>query len=625
MKLYIEIPHILDLEQLKLEQGLNKIDFNVNDNKKIVPMFEGKYSQFIMRTKGLSINSKDDLIKILNEKPRSFLYRLTNLVNNFKSFDSKLINNLRNNKIHPRNLISLNKQINNFSNQPNQHLTKGRAGFEIGKGEFLNTPTKKNNNFPLNSKSPYPVFTVGKDGKPINMYQDLLNKAYTLITDNKQIDSRLYLISNKIHHLIKTLSNNKLAIPLNLLKPLLDINPNFQSNIKSNLNLLPLQNKNSKISNNNINKDNLNLISQPSHNPVKGVVGLRQIEESKKFLELDVNSLTKFLSDLSKNKLLSSPGPFGREKLFNNGIRPSYISQINKFKDNIKLFNNNDLSNITFTKYFELITAYKIVKPFHQYIRYNFNIQNNKQIKNIFMLLEYAFKAMSCLISKPVFFESHDKVIINLFYCFIPGKSYKLKYGNRGGKNNRFNNNKYNSNSTNNSNLDINNNNSIPKLTSLNGIDIKNNEEFNSIKDITSLSGKMRFQYLNKHFLTNKNINKLNKLCTILSRILKKEVKLDLIPLSVPLFDDNILVKAIGIMSKTINLKKIFTSIYRNSTLYSKVQADYLYRYSTTQSYLAGIKVRIGGRLMGRSIVPRESRIEFQRGATSKTKVTFVD
>jgi len=29
---------------------------------------------------------------------------------------------------------------------------------------------------------------------------------------------------------------------------------------------------------------------------------------------------------------------------------------------------------------------------------------------------------MSCLISKPVYMETPDKIIINLFYFFIPGK-----------------------------------------------------------------------------------------------------------------------------------------------------------------------------------------------------------
>jgi hypothetical protein len=581
-KLYIEIPWILDIKRLISAKGFKTVDLSINDNKRMINKFEGKFTQFLMRNKGSVINNKEDLITILNKKPRSFLDRLTNLVNNFKNFDSKLHKNLRTNKIHHRNLIKSNKDINNLANQP------------WGTGDFLNTPTKKNNNFPLNCKANYPIFTKGKDGKEeINMYQEIFNKSYTLITCTKQIDKSLYLISKRIEHLLVTLRNNKLAIPINLLKPLLNKHTNYKANILQNT-----------IESNNLN--NNNLINN----------------KNSKFVEFDLSS---FFKDLSKVTF-----PYNKElslESFKQRMAPSSLLQINKFKDKIKLFNNNDLSNMTFTKYFELITAYKFVKPFHQYIRYNFNIQNNKQIKNITILLEYAFKAMSCLISKPVFCETPNKVIINLFYCFIPGKSYKvIKTLN----NNKFNSNsnrnsKSNNISNNNRNINLNKNkkSSIPKLTSFNGIDIENNLLLNPIKNV--ITGKMRFKNLNKQFLNSKNINKLNKLCTILSRIWNKEVSLDLIPLSVPLFDDNILVKAIGIMSKTINLKQIFTAIYRNSILYSKVQADLRYNYSTTQSFLSGIKVRIGGRLMGRSIVPRESRLEFQRGATAVGKVTFVD
>jgi hypothetical protein len=34
---------------------------------------------------------------------------------------------------------------------------------------------------------------------------------------------------------------------------------------------------------------------------------------------------------------------------------------------------------------------------------------------------------MSCLISKPIFMETNDNIIINLFYFFIPGKVKRLK------------------------------------------------------------------------------------------------------------------------------------------------------------------------------------------------------
>jgi hypothetical protein len=114
-------------------------------------------------------------------------------------------------------------------------------------------------------------------------------------------------------------------------------------------------------------------------------------------------------------------------------------------------------------------------------------------------------------------------------------------------------------------------------------------------------------------------------LCIILSRIFNKNVVLDLIPLKLPFFDDNILVKAIGIICNKVSVRTIFNFIFRKATLYSKVRANLKYKYSMTKSYLSGIKIRIGGRLMTQKVIPRISSREIQRGPISHRKVTFVD
>jgi len=165
----------------------------------------------------------------------------------------------------------------------------------------------------------------------------------------------------------------------------------------------------------------------------------------------------------------------------------------------------------------------------------------------------------------------------------------------------------------------------MPIVTSLNGIAIKNKTPNMNIEDkIKSKKKTTSFKQLNK-FIIPKNINKLDKLCVILSRIFNKSVKLDLIPLSLPFFDDNILVKAIGILSKKIAVRTIFNLIYRNTKLFSKITANYQYRYSVTRSFLAGIKIKIGGRLMTQRIIPKISSRVIQRGPTAVGKVTFVD
>jgi hypothetical protein len=126
-----------------------------------------------------------------------------------------------------------------------------------------------------------------------------------------------------------------------------------------------------------------------------------------------------------------------------------------------------------------------------------------------------------------------------------------------------------------------------------------------------------------EHLLTKKNINKLNKLCTILSKIFNKPVTLDLIPLSVPFFDENILVKSLGILSKTVSVVNIINLVFGNIILYSKNEASYVYNYSITKSFLSGAKIKIGGRLMTQKVVPRISSRIIQKGSIAPSKVTF--
>ena len=71
------------------------------------------------------------------------------------------------------------------------------------------------------------------------------------------------------------------------------------------------------------------------------------------------------------------------------------------------------------------------IKYFSKFIGYNFNTNTNKISNNIYDLLAASFKAMRCLISKPVFVITPDKIIIQLFYyLFIPNLfKHKIYFG----------------------------------------------------------------------------------------------------------------------------------------------------------------------------------------------------
>lgn len=526
---------------------LQSLNITINDSKKMVTMFGGKYIQFLMRNKGSTIKSKNDLIVILNRKPRSFLNRLSLLIRNLKNYDSKLTSNLlmrSPKKIHPRKLITLSK---------------------TGSSVLVNSKNIQ--------KETIQSLTLLPKNTKLNSFASINNSN---LNSSKIINKKYDLLISKINILKKSLKNNKLPMPLNLLKPLLNVN--FKSKANSKLGYLAG-------------------VKNLSISGLKGKVSLlnKNIDPIKNFKN-SITNISKLIPSLNEPLFFKLP---------QNGKNIVYKSKINKFKELIKKYNANDIANITYTKYFQLITAYKAVKPFNQNILFNFNKYNNINVKNIATLLDYAFRSMSCLISKPVFMVTPDNIIINLFYFFIPGKVRIVK------KSKKFN-----------RNIFINNK-SIPIAKSLNGILIPKNSSFKFNKK--SQFAKMKWQYLNKQFLTYHNIYKLNKLCTVLSRIFNKPVKLDLIPLSLPFFDDNILVKAIAILSKKVNIRRIFQKIYRNTRLYTKITANYRYSYAFTKSYLAGIKIKIGGRLMTQRIIPKKTSRVMQRGPIVKGKVTFVD
>lgn len=345
----------------------------VNDNKRLIPLFEGKFNQFLLRHKGTDMNSPEAIINLLNSRPKSFLKTLENLVIPFKNID-------RNMKM---------KRVRSLS--------------------------------PLNA------------------------------TDLNGTD----ILTKKIDSLTQSLQNNKLSIPFNLLKP---VNKKVESNFRQN-------------------------------------------------------------------------------------------------------------------KYLGIFLPFNSINSYQQNIHFN----TSKRIQNLFSLLEYAFIAMSSLISKPVYLETPDKININLFYFLIASDQMNKV--------------------------------TAPIATSYNGIGIK-----------TIGNTGMRVQPLK--LFTQNNIQKLNLLCLILSRIFKKPVELDLIRLHLPYYDDNILVKAIGIMSKDINIRHIFNIIFTKTKIATLLKSS---RTGGINSNLAGIKIKISGRLMTQRVIPRLTTRVIQKGAITRGKINYIN
>ena len=247
-----------------------------------------------------------------------------------------------------------------------------------------------------------------------------------------------------------------------------------------------------------------------------------------------------------------------------------------------------------------------------------YNQSNNRLIKYSYKLLFYFFKSMYCLISKPTFLFTPDKVTIQLFYYLNIPKFKVFKWYS-------ILNNKLNIPSNNLSNKN-------------NVISYNYKEMMNKVK--LSIRIKKTLFRLNKKRNKVKNIlfnlNKFNLfkvfsikfklICEILSNKFKKPIELQLIRIHHPFHDSNILV---NLLSLNIKNKKFKTNV-QIEKLYAKKTIKSLYDYNIDTvnfipTFLSGIKIRIGGRLMREPIIPRITTKNFERGASSPGKVNFLD
>ena len=133
--------------------------------------------------------------------------------------------------------------------------------------------------------------------------------------------------------------------------------------------------------------------------------------------------------------------------------------------------------------------------------------------------------------------------------------------------------------------------------------------------------------YNNLKFLSA-NHKQLQFLCNNLSKYLKKPVELELIKLYYPYNDSQILANSIGLLSK--NIRNRFRTLVDNTFNFSKIKNPTKLimlkksRISILPSFLTGIKIRLGGRLLSQKVVPRFTVQTFQEGSLARTKANVV-
>lgn len=277
-------------------------------------------------------------------------------------------------------------------------------------------------------------------------------------------------------------------------------------------------------------------------------------------------------------------------------------------------------------QYIKSISMYNMkrkgtIMVFSQIIGYSFNSNKNMLLKNIYKFLASSFRTMHCLISKPVFVVSPDKIEIQLFYYFLDPikvlEKEKWKLGQT--KKNKL----------------------LPSISSLAINNSEQNSSENSQVNKLSQLIKFHFKLINirnkKIFIWRKkfiirNAKKFQLICLILSRFFKKPVELNLIRLRYPYKDSNILVNFLAIMIRKTKIRIFIKKLFRWAIIKNplKIQTDISNSANKSKSliipaFLSGMKLRIAGRLLTQRVIPRKTVKTTIRGALATGKVNFSD
>ena len=227
-----------------------------------------------------------------------------------------------------------------------------------------------------------------------------------------------------------------------------------------------------------------------------------------------------------------------------------------------------------------------ILNYFSKIIGYNFNTNTNKINSSIYGLLEASFKAMRCLISKPVFVITPDKITIQLFYFLL-----------------------------------VTNKNQLIKIKIRKRLRNKRTRKTYNKKRLREA------KKLNLFSLIEVYPKQLELLCRSLNKVFNKPVELNLIRLHYPSEDTNILVNLMGIIINKVRLFRILKKLFAGSIIKSltKLKARKNNDISIIPAFLTGLSIKVAGRLMTEGIKPRKTTHFTRRGATASGKINYLN
>jgi Mitochondrial ribosomal protein (VAR1) len=292
-----------------------------------------------------------------------------------------------------------------------------------------------------------------------------------------------------------------------------------------------------------------------------------------------IKSDLRFEPRLDSNSLSNIPVSL----LYYSNLKPAYIK------------NNNTYVSQEFEKppvisaYLRELSIYNretkgIINYFSKIVGYNFNTNTNKISSSIYDLLEASFNAMRCLISKPVFIITPEKITIQLFYFLLVANKNKLKI-------------------------------------------IRKKFGYRRKRKTYKKNRLKEAKNLNLYSLNEVFPEQLELLCGRLNKVFNKPVELNLTRLHYPSEDTNILVNLIGIIINKIHLARIFKNLFSGSIIKSltKLKAHKYNDISIIPAFLTGLNIKIAGRIMTQTIRPRQTINLIRRGATASGKINYLN
>ena len=619
-------------DNLKFQSNLNLQQITIDS--RILPLFRSplvlaKKEELKYKTNQLNIprslskvlSNKNNIIKnkqITNQILKFYLKGITNYNLNLKSFilqENKLnlILNIKNDKLY-----KLNTKISNFIKQVNKlifevknntvlfKVIKNRKSFnkksdtlfikndlqemyekKIFKNKIKNKKNKKNKGYQLQFRKVIFIHKISTE--QINKNKD---KNKELIEFGKEIINDLdYHISQNIN-LINKIQNHKKVF--NLLRYLSLFNAEFNSSLN-------YKNINSK-EKDSVKFNTSSTIENPNYASL--VKYYKQILITQMFNLVNKSNLIQ-IEHTIKSIITNQEFDYKTDSISIKSNPISLVYNKNGLKD------NNSSKYPIISKYLQAMSKYNLTNKnisiyYSNIIGFKFNSDTNKLFKNIYKLLAYSFKSMYCLISKPVFVFTADKIIIQFFYYLFIPNILKAKKIYKFSKNKRR------------KNLRIyltwkKRRNKIKRL-------------YRKIRKI-NINTRIKLRKLYLYNITKIFPNKFKILCEILSNLFKKSVEFNLIRLHYPYNDSNILANLLAIFINRIKLRIIAKRLFGKAVLKknNKLSSTKTNKLNIIPAFLSGINIKVAGRLLNNKIVPRKTVKTIRRGAVSKGKINYLD